>query len=243
MKKWYVFKSISLLLLVLLLVAGFSGNGFAQANTDHPSTLSSAKHYIQYLEGYDADEALRLGIEESEIDSAVQNAKETLAQFKELSHKDQNKFLNYMRNPQKLLQETYSNKNPDLQLIEDEETVMPGTIQLMASSRTVSHTGTLTAMGISWTQYKIEGRYEYTSTGATKHLATDAYVVKNFNPAVTNSRTSKSGYVSGGMYYGSAAFAYKIGVIGTGWGAQIGTIHISVKGNHNGKYSGSFWRE
>ncbi|KYG31934.1 hypothetical protein [Alkalihalobacillus trypoxylicola] len=61
------------------------------------------------------------------------------------------------------------------------------------------------------------------------------------NPTVTHSKIHDTGYISGGQYYGEGSFAYKIGVIGTGWGAQLGTVEIRVRGDQSGKKSGSFW--
>ncbi|MBC5636376.1 hypothetical protein H8S33_05980 [Ornithinibacillus sp. BX22] len=72
-------------------------------------------------------------------------------------------------------------------------------------------------------------------------MSNRAWVSWNVNPTVTNSKTSDSGFISGGQYYGEGSFNYKIGVIGTGIGATIGTVEIRVRGDKSGKRSGNFW--
>lgn len=212
-----------------------------ETNTENPFVyLETPENYINYLKNYDKEDAASFQIPEQEINATVNDAKKTLEDFLELSYDDQVKFLDYMRNPQKLLTETFEGNDPNLTYEMIESTP---SISIFANSRTVSHKGVLTAMGINWTEYKIDGTYEYNSSGATKHLSTNAYVNRHFNPAVTTTKEGQSGYVSGGKYYGSGTFNYKIGIIGTDWGIQIGTIIIKVEGGAKGKTSGSFYRQ
>lgn len=69
----------------------------------------------------------------------------------------------------------------------------------------------------------------------------NAWVSWNINPTVTNSKVRDEGFVSGGRYYGEGKWQYKIEVIGTGVGVQIGTVDIRVQGTRTGKESGNFW--
>ncbi|RFA34943.1 hypothetical protein CAI16_10095 [Virgibacillus dokdonensis] len=204
--------------------------------------IKSPENYIEYLEKYDEDEALRLGIEENYADEAVSGAKTTLEEFKKLSDKDQQLYLKYISNPENLIKDTIEGNDSNLEIVEEEDfSDNHPQNGLLASYRTVKHTGSLKALGITWTKYAIEGKYEYNRSRVTKKLMHNAWVSWNVNPTVTNSRIRNTGYISGGKYYGEGKWKYKIGVIGTGFGAQIGTVDIRVKGNRSGKMSGSFW--
>lgn len=241
------FKLVTLVA-VLLLAFSFVFSMKASADTNMPATdtenplvhLESPESYINYLKNYDKEDAASFQIPEQRTKAAVNGAKEALEEFSKLSYEDQVKFLDYMKDPEKLLTETFEGNDPNLSFKEIED---KPSFTLFANSRTVSHTGVLTAMGINWTEYKIDGTYEYNSTQATKHLSTDAYVNRHLNPAVSTTKVGQSGYISGGKYYGSGTFNYKIGVVGTDWGVQIGTQIIKVTGGAKGKESGSFYRQ
>jgi hypothetical protein len=114
-------------------------------------------------------------------------------------------------------------------------------IQPLANIMTITHSGTLGIFGIKITEYKITGKYEYNSSGATSHLSTRGVVVRNFNPTVVTDCTYYSGYISGGTYYGETAFSYKVGI--AGYGVQIGNVYLEVAGNQKGKIYGRFYRD
>ncbi|MBC5636377.1 hypothetical protein H8S33_05985 [Ornithinibacillus sp. BX22] len=81
--------------------------------------LKSPENYIEYLKNYDEKEAIRLGIDESSVEEAVIQAKKSLDEFMKLSLKDQNLFLEYMRNPNELIQNTLNGSDPNLALVEE----------------------------------------------------------------------------------------------------------------------------
>ncbi|ADI00446.1 hypothetical protein [Salisediminibacterium selenitireducens] len=196
------------------------------------------------MENYDIEEALRLGIDEAYVEEAVEEADKVLEQFLALERNEQNSFLRLMRTPEQIFKKAENKEDPDvtweMKEIEtiDYETDFSFGIMSSLSARTISHTGTLTLLGITWTRYKIDGRYRYSNFSASTHLWTNAYVDRNYNPTVTHTKQREEGEITQGVYYGEGKFSYKIGVIGTGWGATIGDVTIRVRGNHNGKQGG-----
>nr|MBA5588263.1 hypothetical protein [Anaerobacillus isosaccharinicus] len=244
-------KTLINILMVLLLMSLLSPTGLA-SNKNKEDYLKSPKHYISYLENYDEEVARELGIGEASIADAVEDTKNILEQFKNLSKKEQQKYLKYLQDPE-LISKTLKGGNPDLQFVETQEDIVEAEFidatdesdfefGIMSSgTRTVTHKGELVALGIKWSEYTIEGNYGYISTGATHHNSTLAWVSRQWNPTVTTGLESSSGFVSNWYYYGRSVFNYKIGV--AGYGVQIGVIHLRVEGNQNGKTSGQFWRE
>ena len=199
--------------------------------------LSSPENYIEYLEGYDKDEALRLGIENEHSTESINGAKTAMVEFKKLSRHDQLLFLEYMKDPESL----FNVEDSNLQIVEEVEVVDNYQSPGLFASRSVTHKGSIKVLGITWAKYSIEGKYEYNSSKVTKKLMNNAWVSWNINPTVTNSKVRDVGYVSGGVYYGEGKWSYKLGVIGTGVVATVGTVDIRVNGKRTGKSGGSFW--
>lgn len=124
--------------------------------------LKSPKNYIEYLVNYDENEALRLGIDKNNVDEAINGAKANLEEeeFKKLSYKNQQLYLKYISNPDKLIKDTIEGNDSNLQLVEsDKISKDESQIGISASFRTVKHTGSLKVLGITWTKYAIEGKY------------------------------------------------------------------------------------
>jgi hypothetical protein len=62
--------------------------------------------------------------------------------------------------------------------------------------KTISHTGTLGVLGVPITKYKITGKYNYTSSGATSALSTKGEVVYHYNPTIATDLTYYGGYIN-----------------------------------------------
>lgn len=233
----------TLLLTILLSLSIFSSGKAAaenvamEPNEQSMYYLESPQNYIEYLSKYSESDASILGVSKDTLKDSVSGSKEILKEFEELSYEDQILYLSYMKDP-KLITKTLSASDPNLEFVSEENT-NENVIMPLASTKSISHSGSLTALGIKWTTYHIDGRYEYNTKMATVHLSTLAYVGRSYNPTITTGLDSYQGYVSSGEYYGKGIFSYKIGV--AGYGVQIGTAHLSLSGNHNGKIDGDFW--
>ncbi|UTR15913.1 hypothetical protein MM221_04960 [Salipaludibacillus sp. LMS25] len=186
----------------ILLLSSFTTSALAEEPSDY---LSTPESYIDYLTNFDKEEALELGVDPRMVPTAVGGASEIKEEFEKLSVEDQELFLEYMRNPEELIEDTLSgeDENLEFEIVEEEEPMymtpsspMSGYLGVVsrntkARSRTVSHTGTMKTLGVTWIEYKITGDYEYNSKKATKHLSTRAFVNKNYNPTVATEKTSE----------------------------------------------------
>lgn len=217
----------------------------ANAETQQTSSLSKPENYIEYLNNYSLDDAYDSGVTDINLaKQAVLQAKVTKDQFEKLPKEKQKKYLEIISNPQKLahiFRGEIEKLGEDAKYVsfEKSKTETSTPISTFASSRTITQEGTLSAFGISWTKYRIEGKYEYNSGGATRALRTYAVVAYHYNPAITTDKTSETGYVSNGHYYGDAVFNFKLGV-GIGI-IQVGNVYIGIEGNEIGKYYGYFY--
>lgn len=235
--------------LILLVTTTFTMNEVrAEVNS---SPLDSPESYIKYLENYSIQNAYNVGVSKESAKSSVDHAKVLLEQFKSLSKKEQEQFISIFSDID-LVKAIYSGdyeKLPEdvrdkVYWTEEEEIIenpVKNPIGVTASSHTIQHTGKLSALGLTLVGYKIVGKYEYNSKGATKALSTKADVEFNYNPSVETGLQYYNGYISNGYYYGESSFYYKIGIQGVG-GVQIGNCYLDIKGDERGKISGSFYR-
>lgn len=197
--------------------------------------LSNPESYINYLENYSKEDAIKSGVDESYLDEAVKDAKEEASKFNSLSEDKQEKILQNMRNPEAI-------EKFELVISEDQEDNELGMIGLFANQRTVTHNATLSAFGIKMVEYKATGVYNYNSSGATSAVSQKGIVVKNLNPLVQTSNTSNPKSVRNGTFVGRSTFSYKIGPL-KGFSVQTGTYYIEVHGNQRGKVTGFAGKE
>ncbi|MED0736357.1 hypothetical protein [Aneurinibacillus thermoaerophilus] len=221
-----MFRKFFSLLLGFLLTVGLILTGGVSYAQENENPLESPASYAKYLENYDKDEALRLGVDPKFADEAVQDAKEVLNQFKNLSIEEQEKFVEAMQNPT-MIQNSFANAE-----VKEESSKNPS---LLANEKFVEHDFTMTTAGIDWTIYHVEGRYEYNSNGATKSLGGQSYVKRNLNPMVKTTKQSQDFYVSGGVFKGIGIYDYKIGPIKDVIDVQIGNAYVQVIGDQYGK--------
>ncbi|KYG31935.1 hypothetical protein [Alkalihalobacillus trypoxylicola] len=163
--------SIALFLFTFLLTGTASANN--SDITEIP--LATPESYIHYLENYDYEEAINLGIDKSSAKEAVEQSKITLKEFKNLNTDDQLLFLEYMNNPQEMIENSIEGNDPNLEYVEEETIINDSPISLFSTSRTVAHQGQLKLLGITRQTYKIEGKYEYNNRGASKVLSNRAW--------------------------------------------------------------------
>ncbi|ERI10717.1 hypothetical protein [Aneurinibacillus aneurinilyticus] len=231
-----MFKKFFGLLLGFVLTVGLMLTGGVSYAQENENPLESPASYAKYLENYDKYEALRLGVDPKYADEAEQDAKKVLIQFKKLSIEEQEKLVEAMQNPA-MIENSFANAE-----VKEES---PQNASLLANDKFVEHDFTMTLVGIDWTIYHVEGRYEYNSSGATKALGGQAFVKRNFNPFVQTNKQSQDFYVSGGKFKGIGVFDYKIGPIKDVINIQIGTAYVQVMGDQNGKIdlSSKGWTE
>lgn len=216
------------------LVLGISVGASGVNGAENP--LATPESYAQYLSNYDREEATRLGVDPLYVDQAVQDARDALEDFKALSIEDQKRLLNYMQSPTMLKQSFTDAK------VQKRESFSNSSIQPQANTRLVNHEYTMSLLGIDWTIYVVDGKYEYDKKGATKELGAKGYVKRNLNPLVQTSKTSEYDEVDRGVYVGTAVFDYKIGPL-KGLSYQIGSAYCRVTGDKDGKTGGRGWTE
>ncbi|MGG0738893.1 hypothetical protein [Niallia taxi] len=216
--------------------------------TNYSSPLDSSESYLNYLSSYSLTQALKSGVTTRalSVEASTNGSEEIIKDFTNLSKQQQETLLSVLRDPklQKAIYEGDFEKLPSVireQFYWSEEVTETPNKNSKAASKTVTHTGKLSALGISLTSYKITGQYEYNSSGATKALSTKPVVVSNYNPAVDTGLQWYNHYIKSKEYVGESTFYYRIGVQGVG-GFQIGNINLDVAGKQNGKTWGSFYR-
>ncbi|MBA4535513.1 hypothetical protein [Brevibacillus halotolerans] len=224
-------------LMCLALVFCLSVGASVAKEKENP--LATPQNYAEYLANYDKAEALRLGVDPAYITEAVQDAKDALEDFKAMSTENQKKLLDYMQSP-KMLEQSFTNAK--VEKVQKQELISDYAMQPQASTKRVSHEYKMTLLGVDWTIYVVDGKYEYDKKGATKELGASGYVKKNLNPLVQTSKTSEYDEVIGGTYYGTAVFDYKIGPL-EGLSYQIGSAYCRVTGDESGKTGGRGWTE
>lgn len=224
--------ALTLLILTPLTTSAEENNeteGYDEAEAQE--ILDDPESYINYLENYSEEDAIKSGVDESYTDEAVKDAEKQLKKFEKMTTDEQNEMLDLMKDPE-IIEE--SNR------IVSEEDPTEEISLLAANQKTVSHQETLRVLGIDWTEYKITGVYNYNNSGATSSAGTQGIVVKNLNPMVKTSNTSNLGKASNGTYTGTSTFEYKLGPL-KGVSLQVGTYNMEVEGNQNGKIGGRGW--
>ncbi|MGZ0050067.1 hypothetical protein [Brevibacillus gelatini] len=217
------------------LVLGISIGASGVNGAENP--LATPESYAQYLSNYDKKEAIRLGVDPLYVDQAVKDAKDALEDFKALSVEDQKKLLTYMQSPS-MLKQSFT----DAKVQKIESFSNPSIQQAQADTRLVHHEYTMSLLGIDWTIYVVDGKYEYDNKGPTKELGAKGYVKRNLNPLVQTSKISEYDDIDRGVYVGTAVFDYKIGPL-KGLSYQIGSAYCRVTGDKDGKTGGSGWTE
>lgn len=173
---------------------------------------------------------------------------EYLEEVNNLSEEEEEKFLDYMSNPEKLVEALEDENNHDVMLEEDleipveiaESGWLGGIFDNMflnvaeaATTRQVGYVYKLKVAGITTTSYTVKVRYSVSGTSVKKIVGREAYVSRNANPVVQTSKVSHQAYVGGNRAKTVAKFNYKIGPI-KGLSAQLGIITVRVEGNYKG---------
>lgn len=221
-------------LMCFALVLSFSVGASASNETNNP--LATPETYSQYLENYDETEALRLGVDPEYVKEAVQDAKTTLQAYKSFSYDQQKKVIELMQSPSQV-QKSFTDAKIVRQEISSESLVQP-----QASTRSVSHEYTMTLLGIDWTIFVVNGKYEYNSKEVTKELGASGYVKRNLNPLIQTSKSDAYDDSHKGKYTATAVFEYKIGPL-EGFSVQVGSTYCRVYADKDGKTGGRGWSE
>ncbi|NBI28498.1 hypothetical protein [Chengkuizengella marina] len=196
-------------------------------NAEQVESVYTVESYIHYLEN--------------------EGAIETLNQFKNLKAEDQEKFLEYINNPAMMFDTSDSNIEIVEKTITKDIKSEKSAFALASGTRTIEHVKELDILGLNVLKYKVEGTYDYNSSGATKAVSATGVVLRNLNPMVQTELTSVNGAgrgvvnIGNGIYTAKVSFDYEIGPL-NGLDVQIGTYYMTVTGDEDGKISGSFWR-
>ncbi|AYB37684.1 hypothetical protein [Brevibacillus laterosporus] len=221
-------------LMCFALVLSFSAGASASKETNNP--LATPDSYSQYLENYDETEAIRLGVDPEYVKEAVQDAKDTLQKYKSFSYDQQRKVIELMQSPSQV-QKSFTDAKIVRQEISSESLVKP-----QANTRSVSHEYTMNLLGIDWTIFVVNGKYEYNSKEVTKELGASGYVKRNLNPLIQTSKSDAYDDSENGKYTGTAVFDYKLGPL-EGFSLQVGSTYCRVYADKNGKTGGRGWSE
>ncbi|MEC0272264.1 hypothetical protein [Peribacillus frigoritolerans] len=238
-------KRVLFLVLVLALTFTFITPGSnTKAAEIKSNPLESPESYIDYLNQFKKQTQTQTRtFSTNTTDTDDENVDEIIDQFSQLSSEKQELFLDILSNTE-LMALVYAGESDELgeyaEYIQWTESDEPPLISTFASTKTktISHTGTLGVLGVPITKYKITGKYNYTSSGATSALSTKGEVVYHYNPTIATDLTYYGGYINNKKYYGEVTFYYKVGVGSLGI-VQIGNVYLKVSGNHLGKLSGS----
>lgn len=236
-------KRVLVLVLALTLTFTFVTPGSnTKAAETKSNPLESPESYIDYLNQFKKQTQTRT-FSTNTTDTDDENVEKIIDQFSQLSSEKQELFLDILSNTE-LMALVYAGESDELgeyaeyiQWTESDETPLISTFA-STKTKTISHTGTLGVLGVPITKYKITGKYNYTSSGATSALSTKGEVVYHYNPTIATDLTYYGGYINNKKYYGEVTFYYKVGVGSLGI-VQIGNVYLKVSGNHLGKLSGS----
>ncbi|BCT30383.1 hypothetical protein [Bacillus velezensis] len=200
----------------------------AQENEEKGYTV---KDYENYLENYDAQDALNAGVDPEYVDEAVKETPKVLEQFRSLSYEDQKRTVQSLFKPELQVFGTDLNVEEDASILAD---------------KSVSYQDSVKFFGASQTSYRVAVSYRVTSGKVKKILSSSANVVRNWNPVVRTGLNTggKSAWVTGDNKAAvKGSFYYQIGPI-KDVGIQLGNVYLKAVGDKNGKRTyKKMWRD
>lgn len=201
---------------------------FSLINVHNLSAIESdgnvitVEDYEKYLENYSISDAKEAGVSSEYRLSAVKGAKDILDEFSKKSYSDKQEFV------QGLVKENFN----DLEFTQDVELPTLSTMaKAKSSDKNISYSAELNS-GLA--KYRVSVKYRVTSGKVNKILASDYYVVNNYNPLLQTGKNSKSAWVTTDNKAAvQGSFYYRMGAVGVE--IQLGTVFLKAVGDKNGK--------
>ncbi len=224
-------KLLGLFLAFALLVALVPFNGFAQAQSI--TEINTPKDYINYLKSK---------VDASIAPNEVRSSTQVLHQFTSLSSQNQQKFVDYLNNPD-VIKFILDNQGANAAGFGGDVKVTVNShnneeISLAANKYYRENEATSTVLGIDIIKSKVYIEWEVEDSKITKILNSGGLVTRNWWPFVDIKVTNDKPYISNNVAYQTSYFAWNF--VHSKLGALIGTVTHKIWGYHDGRYDTSF---
>lgn len=215
-------------------------SGFNVSTTEkHESndTDVTFNEYIDWLENLEFKELLLSGATPDSEELMKKENKEVIQQLINLSKEEQESFMIYLNNPEKIFEAIADESNEDVIIREYKAEIQEKTTTANSGyqTRNAGYYGDIVVNSIPMITVEIKGSYETFGTSVTKLLSKSSRVVSHKVKNAKFTRTvNTSKIVGGNKYRGDATWR----VNNTATGANQGNIYAWVGGSHIGTTGG-----
>lgn len=231
MFKRFLFSIIGIVLMMTLIPS----SGFAKTENSEIDIFISPAVYLESLKSYSLSEAIHSGLSKEDAERDVEFTKRAAKGFENLSREKQESFLEYVRNPEKILQAAFDGSDPNVEIVEIQNVNDKFNYLSPLSAypnRSVSVIKTFNVYGLQAIEFGVSGLYSTHGTNVVKRITNKAWHAKITNTDIKISERLNTFEINSIQYKGIAQWRVDIN------NTLYGYVDGEVRGNYQGRTYG-----
>lgn len=218
---------ISVITIILIQILGLQISASAKSSANLTNI-----GYEKFLNNYSKEDAMKAGVSNKFVPSAVVEARHQLLIFKHLSKNQKKEYLKALTTGRVKL---YKNKTSDVSVVQKAKAKKGSKNKVKIKTVAYTFDWKPGKYAPSIMKFRDTITYEVRGKKVLKTKNSDNYVLHNWNPLASLTKKKNKRYVTHNLAYTYARYQYVLGV--HGYGVDLGNINLSIWGDYKGQLS------